>query len=127
MTSRNSMFGDLSDAAGLSASGLRSIRYVKEIPDLDFGVANDMLPAGVTDLLADSLTEANGTLIEALYKPWPTALSAKWQDLGGNVKHGLDLLVEQALDQIQLMTGKSFDYAQMRATLLSDALEFVKQ
>jgi hypothetical protein len=49
LTSRNSMFGDLSDAAGLSASGLRSIRYVKEIPDLDFVVANDMLPAGVND------------------------------------------------------------------------------
>jgi tRNA (guanine26-N2/guanine27-N2)-dimethyltransferase len=32
--------------AGLSASGLRSIRYAKEIPDLDFVVANDMLPAG---------------------------------------------------------------------------------
>ena len=34
-------------AAGLSASGLRSIRYAKEIPDLDFVVANDMLPAGL--------------------------------------------------------------------------------
>ena len=36
-------------AAGLSASGLRSIRYAKEIPDLDFVVANDMLPAGGQD------------------------------------------------------------------------------
>lgn len=35
---------------GLSASGLRSIRYAKEIPDLDFVVANDMLPAAVESI-----------------------------------------------------------------------------
>jgi tRNA G26 N,N-dimethylase Trm1 len=43
------MVVDSLDAAGLSASGLRSIRYAKEIPDLDFVVANDMLPAGIND------------------------------------------------------------------------------
>ena len=39
--------GSSSFSTGLSASGLRSIRYAKEIPDLDFVVANDMLPAGM--------------------------------------------------------------------------------
>ena len=33
-------------APELGASLVRSIRYAKEIPDLDFVVANDMLPAG---------------------------------------------------------------------------------
>jgi tRNA (guanine26-N2/guanine27-N2)-dimethyltransferase len=42
----NSLF-----VTGLSASGLRSIRYAKEIPDLDFVVANDMLPAGVPNFV----------------------------------------------------------------------------
>ncbi len=109
----------------VSATDLKMFNMECSLREYDLVISTT--PAGVTDLLADSLTEANGTLIEALYKPWPTALSEKWQALGGNVKHGLDLLVEQALDQIQLMTGKSFDYAQMRATLLSDALEFVKE
>ena len=87
-----------------------------------FDLVISTTPAGVTDSLAHAMTAANGTLIEVLYNPWPTQLSAKWISLGGSVKHGLDLLVEQALDQIQLMTGASFDYATMRATLLEEVL-----
>jgi shikimate dehydrogenase len=55
-----------------------------------------------------------------LYKPSPTKLSEAWLKHGGNVINGLDLLVEQALDQIHLMTGASFDYAWMRTALLEE-------
>ncbi len=79
-------------------------------------------PAGVSDAIASRVTSADGTLIEALYAPWPTNLSAKWGSLGGNVIHGLHILVEQALDQIHLMSGKSFDYAHMRSILLEEAI-----
>jgi len=83
-------------------------------------------PAGATDAIAQSLRVANGTLIEALYKPWPTNFSARWLELGGNVVHGLDLLVEQALDQIHLMTNISFDFSVMRSTLLSEVISHQK-
>jgi shikimate dehydrogenase len=57
-------------------------------------------------------------LIEALYDPLPTPLLHRWKELGGTSLDGLDLLVEQALDQIRLMSGQHFDYAQMRVQLL---------
>jgi shikimate dehydrogenase len=62
-------------------------------------------PAGVTDALASAVPQVPGTLFDVLYDPWPTALAARWSALGGAVVSGLDLLVHQAVLQVELMTG----------------------
>ncbi|MFJ2751660.1 shikimate dehydrogenase [Streptomyces sp. NPDC087297] len=64
-------------------------------------------PAGTTDALAASVPEGAGTLFDVLYDPWPTALAAAWSDRGGRVVGGLDLLVHQAVLQVELMTGRT--------------------
>jgi shikimate dehydrogenase len=64
-------------------------------------------PAGATDDLADHLPAAPGTLFDVLYHPWPTPLAAAWQAHGGTVLGGLDLLVHQAVLQVELMTGRT--------------------
>jgi len=79
-------------------------------------------PAGVVDHLASTLQSADGLLFESLYNPWPTELAFAWSQLGGNVLHGIDLLVEQALDAIHLIAEVDFDYAIMRSELLTVAL-----
>lgn len=81
-------------------------------------------PIGVSDIYAKQVDGDAQTLIEVLYKPMPTKLSAAWASCGGVVIDGLDLLVEQALDQIHLMTSISFDYSLMRATLLEELRAF---
>lgn len=75
-------------------------------------------PKGATDALVAGLTEVHGSLIEVLYNPLPTKLLQRWRELGGSTHDGVDLLVEQALDQIRLMSGVHFDYAPMRSKLL---------
>ncbi|MDT0449848.1 shikimate dehydrogenase [Streptomyces hesseae] len=62
-------------------------------------------PAGATDALAGSVPERPGTLFDVLYEPWPTPLAAAWDGRGGMVLGGLDLLVHQAVLQVELMTG----------------------
>jgi shikimate dehydrogenase len=42
-----------------------------------------------------------------LYDPWPTPLAAAWQRAGGAVTGGLDLLLHQAVLQVEQMTGRS--------------------
>ncbi|MCX5395861.1 shikimate dehydrogenase [Streptomyces sp. NBC_00102] len=64
-------------------------------------------PAGTTDALAAAVPDAPGTLFDVLYEPWPTALAAAWTDRGGAVVGGLDLLVHQAVFQVEQMTGRS--------------------
>ncbi|MEU3749482.1 MULTISPECIES: shikimate dehydrogenase [Streptomyces] len=64
-------------------------------------------PAGTTNALAAAVPDAVGTLFDVLYDPWPTALAAAWSDRGGKVVGGLDLLVHQAVLQVEQMTGRT--------------------
>ncbi|MFK0171791.1 shikimate dehydrogenase [Streptomyces sp. NPDC090306] len=73
-------------------------------------------PAGATDALAAEIPERPATLFDVLYDPWPTALAARWSAYGGAVVGGLDLLVHQAVLQVEQMTGrKPAPVAAMRA------------
>ncbi|MEV0323947.1 shikimate dehydrogenase [Streptomyces sp. NPDC050658] len=62
-------------------------------------------PAGTTDALSGAVPERPATLFDVLYDPWPTALAARWSAYGGAVVSGLDLLVHQAVLQVEQMTG----------------------
>ncbi|MER6066945.1 shikimate dehydrogenase [Streptomyces sp. NPDC001792] len=64
-------------------------------------------PAGTTDALAAAVPERPATLFDVLYEPWPTELAARWSMSGGAVVSGLDLLVHQAVLQVEQMTGRS--------------------
>ncbi|MEV8543810.1 shikimate dehydrogenase [Streptomyces sp. NPDC051572] len=62
-------------------------------------------PAGTTDVLSSVVPERPATLFDVLYDPWPTDLAARWSGYGGAVVSGLDLLVHQAVLQVEQMTG----------------------
>ena len=64
-------------------------------------------PAGATDALAAAVPERPATLFDVLYAPWPTALAARWSAYGGAVVSGLDLLLHQAVLQVEQMTGRA--------------------
>ncbi|GHA04766.1 shikimate dehydrogenase [Streptomyces echinoruber] len=64
-------------------------------------------PADATDALAAAVPERPATLFDVLYEPWPTTLAARWSMSGGAVVGGLDLLVHQAVLQVERMTGRS--------------------
>ncbi|MFE1840937.1 shikimate dehydrogenase [Streptomyces sviceus] len=64
-------------------------------------------PAGATDALAHAVPERPAALFDVLYDPWPTELAARWSMIGGAVVSGLDLLVHQAVLQVEQMTGRT--------------------
>ena len=77
-------------------------------------------PAGAADLLADSLRSGtNGVLFDVIYKPWPTVLAAAWRDSGGKVIGGLELLLYQGIDQLELVLGKRLEREKLAAHLRS--------
>jgi shikimate dehydrogenase len=47
-----------------------------------------------------------GVLIDVIYDPWPTQLASGWKSAGGTVVGGLELLVRQAVEQVELMCGR---------------------
>jgi len=103
-----------------SALEVRALPFTSSLEG--YTVVINTTPAGAADRFAHSLDNVDGLLVESLYNPWPTELSFAWQQLGGDLIHGIDLLVEQALDAISLITGIAFDYEDMRRELLTVAL-----
>ena len=75
------------------------------------------VPSGAGDAIAQSLDFRIPVLCEVLYNPYPTPLLAKSQSLGSQTVDGMDLLVEQAMDQISLFSGMKFDLDEMRNVL----------
>jgi shikimate dehydrogenase len=64
-------------------------------------------PAGSTDSLATAVPlSVAGVLFDVVYAPWPTPLASAWSAAGGRVIGGLELLVQQAVRQVELMTGQ---------------------
>jgi shikimate dehydrogenase len=74
-------------------------------------------PGGATDQLADRVPPGCGVLFDVAYDPWPTALAAAWAAAGGQVLGGLDLLVHQAVLQVELMTGLQGREAELVAAM----------
>jgi len=72
-------------------------------------------PSGAADLIAENIAaNLDGLLFDVLYKPWPTLLARRWSDHGGETIGGLELLLYQGIDQINLVSKigqKSIDDA----------------
>lgn len=74
-------------------------------------------PAGAADGLCDAIREAHGLLLDVVYSPWPTRLAHTWQELGAITCSGHLMLLHQAGQQVQLMTGEVAPIEAMRAAL----------
>ena len=46
-----------------------------------------------------------GVLLDVAYDPWPSRIAAVWQDAGGTVVPGLEMLIYQAVEQVRHFTG----------------------
>ncbi|AXG79318.1 shikimate dehydrogenase [Streptomyces paludis] len=66
------------------------------------------LPPRAADALAPlwAQTRASGTLMDVVYRPWPTALAHAAEGAGRRVVGGLPMLVHQAARQVTLQTGR---------------------
>ena len=106
--------GALREAAARLGVRPRLRPWTGLLPHCDLLVAT--APAGSTDGLAAALPEqVEGVLFDVVYDPWPTALAAGWAARGGQVVGGLELLVQQAALQVELMTGRPGPLPAMRA------------
>ena len=80
------------------------------------------VPAGAADGHADLLASeeiAARTVFDVVYHPWPTRLAAAAQLAGAAVISGFELLLHQAAEQVQLMTGRPAPVGAMRTAGLA--------
>ena len=79
------------------------------------------LPSRAADPVAEALAQeaapVAGVLLDVVYDPRPTALSAAWAAGSGTVVGGERMLLHQAAEQVRLMTGKVAPLAAMDQAL----------
>ncbi len=75
------------------------------------------LPAGAADELAGAHWRPGVTLLDAVYAPWPTVIAAGAAAGGATIVSGLEMLLQQAIAQVELMTGTPGPEPAMRAAL----------
>jgi shikimate dehydrogenase len=80
-------------------------------------------PKFAAEFFLPSIDNPRGTFFEVLYNPWPTAVSKFWSDSHAPVIDGLDLLIHQAISQVEIFAGINVErevfYQKMRVAALS--------
>jgi shikimate dehydrogenase len=84
-------------------------------PVTDVDVVISTIPADVAAQYA--ATVSTPLLLDAIYDPWPTPLAAAVEAAGGRVISGLQMLLHQALAQVEQFTGMPAPEEAMRAAL----------
>nr|WP_188894421.1 shikimate dehydrogenase [Microlunatus endophyticus] len=79
------------------------------VPESDVLIST--VTKGATDPVAEQAAAAAPVIFDVIYDPWPTALAVAAGAAGRTVINGLDLLVHQAVGQLELMTGRTVPYA----------------
>lgn len=100
-------------------SALQSIVNVYSWSEVSHAFTEELIisttPKGATDDLLPQ--DMNGVFFESLYSPWPTPLLARWQRSGSATVDGLDLLVWQAIGQLELMGWDQMPFHERRMEL----------
>ena len=77
-------------------------------------VISTLPPGGADPLVAPG---AGAVVLDVVYAPWPTPFAAAALAAGAGVRSGLEMLLHQAVAQVELMTGKPGPVAAMRTAL----------
>jgi shikimate dehydrogenase len=79
----------------------------------------DVVVSTLPRAAADGLTgvRAGAVLLDVVYAPWPTPFATAAEAAGAHVVSGLEMLLHQAVAQVELMTGRAAPVAAMREAL----------
>jgi shikimate dehydrogenase len=117
--SRAEALRSVSDELGVR---LEITPWTGQIPDSDLVVST--VVSGAADSIAEAVAGSAPLIVDIIYDPWPTVLAAAAERAGCMVVNGLDLLVGQALLQLELMTGRSVSSHVLYAALRADVPDF---
>lgn len=124
----------------ISRSELRRESISKAAPDqrIEFADWNSNLSLDSFDLIVNttpgdsaakflpSVVTPKGTFFEVIYNPWPTQLLKHWTQAGGSSIDGLDLLVHQAISQVEIFATQSVNRSELATLMRSEALKALK-
>ncbi|MGW7613479.1 shikimate dehydrogenase [Streptomyces sp. NPDC054766] len=99
--------GELAHAAERIGIGVRIRPWAEAARHLQTSLVISALPHRAADPLAPQWPTAGNTLLDVVYRPWPTPIARAARRAGSAVIGGLPMLVHQAARQVELQTGRT--------------------
>ena len=88
-------------------------RFLNWSDEVNFSMYNLVInatPTGASDSMANFLPTAKiSILFDVNYKPWPSLLAQRWEDSGGKVINGLELLLFQGIEALEIVLNRKLD------------------
>ncbi|MWA06463.1 shikimate dehydrogenase [Actinomadura sp. LD22] len=100
---RASQAAEVGERCGLAVRVVTLDRVADHLPA---GLVVSTLPGRAADAFAGPVAASGAALFDVVYAPWPTALAAAVERAGGTVVGGFEMLLHQAVRQVELMTGR---------------------
>lgn len=110
---------DREQAIRKSGPGL-DIEFLSWTSSMDFSdyeLVVNTTPGDTASIFADQVESVGSTFFEVLYNPFPTHLLNTWRKAGGFGIDGLDLLIHQAISQIEIFSGQTIEREEMAKML----------
>ena len=85
------------------------ISWSKNVDFSDFDLVVNTTPGETAAKFVDQIASPRTTFFEVLYSPWPTQLLSHWRSSGGLGIDGLDLLIHQAISQVEIFAARAID------------------
>jgi shikimate dehydrogenase len=86
----------------------QEIDFISWNSSIDFNIFDlvvNTTPGETASILVDQIGSPSSTFFEVLYNPWPTQLLSHWRKAGGFGIDGLDLLIHQAISQVEIFAS----------------------
>ena len=68
------------------------------------------------------MTGVQTCALPILYDPWPTLLSEVWAESGAQVIDGLELLIHQAISQVEIFSNDVVDRKELHQLMRTTAV-----
>lgn len=85
------------------------LAWDSEINFSEFDLLVNTTPGDSAAHFGDRLGPVSATFFEVLYNPWSTQLLTRWREAGGYGIDGLDLLIHQAISQVEIFASCTID------------------
>jgi len=91
------------------AMKMEFLAWDSQISFNEFDLIVNTTPGDSAAHFANKIGSAKATFFEVLYNPWPTQLLIHWRKAGGYGIDGLDLLIHQAISQVEIFASCTID------------------
>jgi shikimate dehydrogenase len=85
------------------------IAWDAEIRFSEFDLVVNTTPGETAAQFVEQVVSTDTTFFEVLYNPWPTQLLSHWRGAGGFGIDGLDLLIHQAISQVEIFASRTLE------------------